>query len=259
MRICWRCDLTGTPGLRSSVCPLPSRCPPAWRCQGGAPLAAGCAPCHPEWRQGASSWRRPDPLGAGGAPGACGGPGGAPRSPLGGGGRPPLHPLSTRSILAPIDGRFPAGEGRCCPAGQEKWLFAEPGAGSSIDLSVPRQRSIRPVISRAQSAAGAGRGAGKCQAGRGCPRARDARELPGSHFPLCTSTDLSLHQFPTAELGLRLFQPDWESGDCPGAVKASWQPRGWAHPPDGNVCLSIPSELFKERERAGQERGCPGG
>lgn len=176
-------------------------------------------------------------------------------------GRPRLHPLSTRSILAPIDGRFPAGEGRCCPAGQEKWLFAEPGAGSSIDLSVPRQRSIRPVISRAQSAAGAwaGRGAGKCQAGRGCPRARDARELPGSHFPLCTSTDLSLPQFPTAELGLRLFQPDWESGDCPGAVKASWQPRGWAHPPDGNVCLSIPSELSKERERAGQERGCPGG
>ena len=37
--------------------------------------------------------------------------------------------FSVRSILAPIDGRFPAGEGRCCPAGRagrEKWLFAEP-------------------------------------------------------------------------------------------------------------------------------------
>lgn len=160
------------------MCPLPSR----GTLQPGdameePPLAAGCAPCHPEWRQGSSWWPRPDPLGAGGAPGACGAPG--LKQKAAGGCRPPLHPLCTRSILGPDRWALPCGRGAVLPGRAGEMAFRRAWSGIQHRSLVPRQRSIRPVISRAQGAAGAwaGRGAGKCQAGRGCPRARDAPEL----------------------------------------------------------------------------------
>lgn len=135
----------------------------------------------------------------------------------------PSIPFSTRSILAPIDGRFPAGEGRCCPAGQEKWLFAEPGAGSSIDLwcLVRDQLGRSLAVPRVQPEPGLGGQHGNARLAERC--LRDARELPSSKIHPAHPQTLPCLSFPDQ----RLFQHDPESGD---AVRASWQPRGWAVP-----------------------------
>lgn len=141
-----------------------------------------CHLCLLEWPQGASSRPRPAPLGAGGVPGlqaeaeSCRGC--SPQSPRRGWPPSPPSPLH-RSIPAPIDGRFPAGEGRCCPAGQEKWLFAEPGAGSGIDLWCLVRDQLGPVIKPCPERSGSLGWEGS----REMPGwARDAREPPSLHI-----------------------------------------------------------------------------
>lgn len=173
------------------------------RCQAGAPLAAGC---HLGWGQGASPGPRPGPAGFRGSSrslrrpgaGAKGCRGVLPAVPSAGVAALPSIPFCTRSILAPIDGRFPAGEGRCCPAGQEKWLFAEPGAGSSIDLwcLVRDQLGRSLAVPRAQRGPGLGGERGNARLAEGAR----GHEMLGSR-PAHTShpahpPDLSLPQFP---------------------------------------------------------------
>lgn len=164
------------------------------RCRAGAPLAAGC---HLGWGQGASPGPRPDPAGFRGSSrslrrpgaGAKGCRGCSPQSPRRGWPPSPCIPFCTRSILAPIDGRFPAGEGRCCPAGQEKWLFAEPGAGSSIDLwcLVRDQLGRSLAVPRAQRGPGLGGERGNARLaegarGHGCSGAAQLTH-PTLHIP----------------------------------------------------------------------------
>lgn len=209
--ICWPCDLPGTAGLCACLSPPflgPSSLALWRRCQAGAPLAAGC---HLGWGQGASPGPRPDPAGFRGSSrslrrpgaGAKGCRGVLPAVPSAGVAALPCIPFCTRSILAPIDGRFPAGEGRCCPAGQEKWLFAEPGAGSSIDLWC----LVRDQLGRSLAVPGAQRGPGlggergnarlaEGARGHGMLWSRPAHTSHPAHPP-----EPSLPQFPGSELG----------------------------------------------------------
>lgn len=184
MVICWRCDLTGTAGLRLPP-PFPGhRDPPAGLCGGGGgeepppllavpsvtgmvtrsllvapPGAAGC---------GGSSWRLRCP---GAEAKSCSG-GCSPQSPRRG------WPPSPPSPLQPIDPcpdrwALPCGRGAVLPGRAGEMAFRRAWSGIQHRSLVPRQRSIRPVISRAW----AGRGAGKCQAGTGCPGCSGAAQL----------------------------------------------------------------------------------
>lgn len=178
------------------------------RCRAGAPLAAGC---HLGWGQGASPGPRPDPAGFRGSSrslrrpgaGAKGCRGVLPAVPSAGVAALPLHP-----VLHPIDPcpdrwALPCGRGAVLPGRAGEMAFRRAWSGIQHRSLVPRQRSIRPVISRAQSAAGAwaGRGAGKCQAGRGCPGARMLGSRPAHTSHPAHPPDPSLPQFPGSELG----------------------------------------------------------
>lgn len=240
VRICWHRDLTATAGA-SLPPPFPEdREPPARRCQGGVTCVTWNG--HEEPPDGPAGCRSP-----GAEAESCRGC--SPQSP--GRGWPPSPPSPPhRSILAPIDGRFPAAEGRCCPAGQEKWLFAEPGAGSSIDLWCLVRDQLGPslTVPRAKREPELGREQGNARLGTRCPGAAQPAHphtLPCLSFPeqswarSCSSMTESLVIVP----GL---------GEPRGSLVAGLF---LAHPPDGNVCLSIPSEPRRGRSWPRSRKG----
>lgn len=210
MWIRWHRDLARTAGLRASVRPLPSRGTrtlqpgPVPEVAGRSPPRRWLCPVSPGTATRSLLLAPPGAAGCGGSSWSLRGwskglPGVLPAAPSAGVAALPSIP-SPAIDPCPDRWALPCGRGAVLPGRAGEMAFRRAWSGLQHRSLVPRQRSIRPVISRAQSEGlgGEQRNARLAAAARGHGM---LGSRPSGTISAGTSADLSLPQFPRAELG----------------------------------------------------------